>query len=276
MKIKRIFWVFYLVFIKSILMSQVDRVELYQHDGKFQILHIIEPGQTLYRISKMYHIGLDEMRINDEIPNPNILKIGDSLMLFFNRSKFYIIPKNGTVPVYYTVKPGDNLFRISRIILGVHEELIMSLNDRKDSDIKSGEVLHLGYYDINAAATVSVPVSTPNPTYLETSTMDKIIHSEAKSEGKWVTKSGQVMWFEDTDLTDEKYALHISAKPGSEMFIMNPITNRKIKVKVIGNITPNTYPKEIQALLSPGAARALGALDTRFYAKMKYEEPVEN
>lgn len=78
-----------------------------------QAVHVVASGDTLYSISLQYGVSMDEIMAANGMTDPNSLSVGQQI----------IIPAPGSVqPVpptpppggeqVYTVKPGDNLFRI--------------------------------------------------------------------------------------------------------------------------------------------------------------------
>ncbi len=66
------------------------------------------------------------------------------------------------------------------------------------------------------------------------------------------------------------FALHRDAIPGSQIEVYNPFSKKSMSVTVIGEIPETAYPENVKVILSPDTARALGALDERFYVKMSY------
>ena len=66
------------------------------------------------------------------------------------------------------------------------------------------------------------------------------------------------------------YVLSNDAAMNTMMEITNPMGQRKIIARVIGNIPENTYADNVKIVLSPDAAMNLGALDTRFYVRLQY------
>ena len=84
-----------------------------------------------------------------------------------------------------------------------------------------------------------------------------------------VTNSATAYW--DKDFPDEGnlFALHKTARINSYIEITNPMFGRKVLVKVIGRI-PSTYRRDVQIVVSPGVARELGVIDSRFYVRLRY------
>ncbi|WP_461205396.1 glycosyl hydrolase family 18 protein [Clostridium sp. DL1XJH146] len=64
-------------------------------------IHVVRKGQTLWGISQTYSVPLDTLIRSNEIPNPNNLVVGQSI----------VIPIYGS---YHWVKPGESLYQIGR------------------------------------------------------------------------------------------------------------------------------------------------------------------
>jgi spore germination protein len=86
-----------------------------QTDASGQTIHVVAPGDTLFSISQQYGVSQEAIIAANGLTNPNNLVVGQQL----------IIPAPGTTPAtpvpptavpgteqVYTVRPGDNLFRI--------------------------------------------------------------------------------------------------------------------------------------------------------------------
>lgn len=63
-------------------------------------IHVVRPGDTLWRISQMYSVTVDLLAQSNEIPDPNRLVIGQTI----------VIPIWGS---YHWVAPGETLYQIS-------------------------------------------------------------------------------------------------------------------------------------------------------------------
>ena len=91
----------------------------YQGGLNMQI-HVIRPGDTLWAISQAYNFPLSELIAANEIPNPDRLVVGQSI----------IIPIWGS---YHWVAPGETLYAISRRYNTTVQELVRinRINDSK-------------------------------------------------------------------------------------------------------------------------------------------------
>ena len=65
-------------------------------------IHVVRPGDTLWRIAQMYSVTVNLLATSNEIPNPDRLVIGQTI----------VIPIVGS---YHWVTPGESLFQISML-----------------------------------------------------------------------------------------------------------------------------------------------------------------
>ncbi|RKD29502.1 LysM peptidoglycan-binding domain-containing protein [Thermohalobacter berrensis] len=79
------------------------------------IIHVVEPGQTLWEIATYYRVSLGEIINVNELPNPNRLVVGQSL----------IIP---TEDVIHTVRPDESIWQIAQLYRTTVETIIEANN----------------------------------------------------------------------------------------------------------------------------------------------------
>jgi len=117
-----------------------------------EILHVVQPGENLFRIGLQYGISWVTLAQYNGLSNPNDIRAGQTLR----------IPATGTTPptvtpvppgniTYYTVQPGDNLFRIG-LKFGVSWVQIAEANGLVNPN------------QIYAGQTLKIPVNAPGPT----------------------------------------------------------------------------------------------------------------
>lgn len=68
------------------------------------------------------------------------------------------------------------------------------------------------------------------------------------------------------------YLLHKYLPINTMIRITNPVTNQTVLAKVVGKIPDNIYAPEISLVVTTEVARALGAIDKKFYTKITYPE----
>jgi hypothetical protein len=261
-----------LVLTQYIAWSQSDNLQLFVKNDKLFFLHEVEAGNTIYGLSKKYQIDPTLILSFHAMEPAKNLNIGDSLLIQFDRNRYqYDKSEKSLFTLIYVVKQGDTFFKLSRIMLGIKEDKLLMLNQKETTDLKVGEVILMGYY--NQWQVNKNEIDKSNESNLQK--WDDNVNNTDEVSKSWVNDQGVAIWYEDDQFGEEKFVMHSHAIPGTYMLLYNPMNKRKVKAKVIGNIQANTYPKEIQVLLSPAVAKSLGALDTRFYVKFKYEKIVQ-
>lgn len=83
-------------------------------EGDIMQIHVVQPGQSILEIARAYNSTVPAIVRANEIPNPNQLVVGQTM----------VIPIVGS---YYWVQPGDNLYSIGRR-LGISYQTIAQAN----------------------------------------------------------------------------------------------------------------------------------------------------
>lgn len=236
--------------------------------SSFFIETSVEPGLTVYKLSKQYGVSADALLAANPALENGSLRLGEEIFIPILKSQITQQKLDDEAfPVYYEVKPQENMFRIARVYLGVKEEILMLLNHKENTDLNIGERLLLGYF---SAENVEEPEPIEEHTASIGSTMkEKFEYRAAKKVFK--DQTGVGLWFKDTDPGSGMFVLHESAPINSIVAVTNPMFRKTVYAKVIGNIPPKTYPKEVIIVVSPEVAKSLGILDARFFAKIKVE-----
>lgn len=95
------------------------------------LVHVVQPGETLWSISKQYGIDVETLALVNDLDNPDNIKVGQKLFISASQS------------VEYTVQPGDSLWSIS-VAFGVSvEDIARANNIANPSRIKTGQVLSI-------------------------------------------------------------------------------------------------------------------------------------
>lgn len=92
------------------------------------LIHVVAPGDTLFRIAARYGVTVSDLVATNRPPNPENLVVGQAL----------IVP---TTELGYTVRPGDTLFGIAGVF-GVSVASLVAANNIADPNlILPGQVL---------------------------------------------------------------------------------------------------------------------------------------
>jgi hypothetical protein len=73
--------------------GQID-IPIYRHD----ITHVVAPGETLWRLGKMYDVKVEDIMRANNIKSPQELEMGQRLLIP------NAMPLRPVVPLYYSTK----------------------------------------------------------------------------------------------------------------------------------------------------------------------------
>lgn len=93
-------------FTKEILLentSQIPEQEIKPQEEQNEIIYTVKWGDTLNQIARKYGTTASELAKQNNIPNPNLIYVGQKIVIMLSNSKST-----------YTVKKGDTLSRIAR------------------------------------------------------------------------------------------------------------------------------------------------------------------
>ena len=103
-------------------------------------VHVVSEGDSLWSIGARYSLSPREVARNNNIEMNSILKIGQQLNIGNKNIYRTIDSKKRTI--LYSVKQGDNLYRIADLF-GVKAQDIRKLNNLDDSPIMPGQIIKI-------------------------------------------------------------------------------------------------------------------------------------
>lgn len=89
---------------------------------------------------------------------------------------------------------------------------------------------------------------------------------------KLISLGATAYWNKNKSSKKGFYLLHKTLPTNTMIRITNPVTNQTVLAKVVGKIPDNIYAPEISLVVTTEVARALGAIDQKFYTKITYPE----
>jgi murein DD-endopeptidase MepM/ murein hydrolase activator NlpD len=93
------------------------------------LVHKVQPGETLWGISRQYGLDMETLALVNELDNPNNLRVGQQLLI------------SASLSAEYTVQRGDSLWSIAKAF-GVSVDAIAQANGISNpSKIKAGDKL---------------------------------------------------------------------------------------------------------------------------------------
>jgi rare lipoprotein A (peptidoglycan hydrolase) len=142
---------------------------------------------------------------------------------------------------------------------------IVKRNKLKSNTIKKGQLLHMGWMGTEGIQ-LSWRGTDDKPTPHD-ALEGKYKQQHAKY--KEVSSQGICTWNRDNRERGDLYALHREAAIGTVVSITNPANKKTAYAKVIGRIPPN-YGNSTEVVLSPAAAKRLGATQGEFMVRLKF------
>ena len=252
------------------LLSAKDSLFMTVANGKKFVSHPVKAKQTLSAIGRYYSLTLEELyehnpqfrtdptlhagtRVKIPIPNMAIKRY---------KTKKFVASKN--TAIYYKVQEGDNLYQICKRYFDMPVDSIVKRNNLKNSSIRPGQLLLVAWMGTEGV----LPEWRPVRQYTESDAL-KAKYEEAKTKRKEVESQGVCFWQKDSKEKGDLYALHREAAIGTPICITNPMGGRSVYAKVIGRI-PEGYERNVEVVISPEAARNIGARDPKFFVKVKF------
>lgn len=241
-----------------------DTLNVYTDDnGDPYFLHRTAFSTDLRKIAHVFMCPfLSLQKANPQFSQTAVAE-GDIIVIPLDRSILSTSQDDGTsaVPVMYWIQPGETLFRIARRYFDVPVETLVRLNKLQSTNITAGRKILVGWLDTGTRRIYD------HVSRIETS-------EYAPSIGPFygdspVFKAGIAYWNKQSEDTGHLFAMHRTARINSLIEITNPMFNSHVLVKVVGRI-PDTYRNDVEVVISPGVARALGAIDSRFRAELRY------
>jgi membrane-bound lytic murein transglycosylase D len=103
-------------------------------------MHIVSEGDTLWDISKKYNIEISDLVRLNSLDKNSYLQLGQQLTIGNKNIHRNIESKKRTI--LYSVKQGDNLYRISDLF-DVTVESIKEINNFHTSELMPGQIIKI-------------------------------------------------------------------------------------------------------------------------------------
>lgn len=255
---------------KSNLLTAKDSLLLTVESGVKLIHHLVKPKETLFSVAQYYGLSLEELyELHPEYQTDPVLKIGVLISIPIpNRAITRYKGKNFKtaqfVPIFYVVQAGDNLFQICKRYFNMPVDTILQRNLLKSESIYPGQLLHMGWMGVEGIRAEWRTSMAPT-----TGGEHRQRYETEKRSRKEVVSQGVCFWQRNSNEKGDLYALHREAVIGTVMAVTNPMSRKTVYAKVIGRI-PSGYESNIEVVLSPAAARQIGARDPRFFVKVRF------
>lgn len=237
--------------------------------------HQLAKGQTMYSLAKFYGVKLEILyNFNANFSNETPAASGDKVSVPIPDSAIVdwlkAWPRKDFAPVYYTVKPGETLYKIAKTYFGLSPDTLKSRLYLKDTNLKTGQRIQIGWLSTKGIPEEMQAVNR-NPLGLKMQALQQAFQGE-KLVKVPKFQNGAAYWQREKKGSTDFFALHRTAPIGSIIQVTNPLKRKTVYAKVIAKIPDQAYGDDIIVVLSPSVAKLLGAKDPKFFVELKYFE----
>jgi len=239
--------------------------------GEKYFEHTVEKKQTLYSLAKFYGMKLEEVyfynpSLKGGYHSGDIVKIPiPNRCILRYKTEDYI--KEEFIPIYYVVKKGDTLYGISKRVFKMPMDTITNRNPFILHGLSPGQKLQVGWMSIKG-----IPQSYRQEGGGILGQINRKYRTRFLGETftkRTIDHQGISSWKKNSSIQSDFYALHRHAKKGDIIAVTNPMKNRTVYLKVSGKIPETLYGNEVAVVISPFAAKLLGARDPKFFVTVK-------
>jgi len=221
--------------------------------------HIVKAGETLYGISKLYKVSVDDLLKWNELSSSG-LSIGQKLMVTSSSSHSnlteVVAPMKVKGNLVHIVTQGEGLYGIARIY-NVSVDQLIEWNQLQSTSLNIGQEIVVG---LNANSNYVHPIK------IDTAQ----VSLSRRYEIEKVIESGLATIIEGTNTTSKYLALHRTAAVGTIIAVRNEMNNQMVFVRVVGKLPNTGVNAKVIIRISDAAYKKLGAIDPKFRVQLSY------
>lgn len=215
----------------------------YTIDEHGQKLHLVEPKQTLYSLSRMYSVTVEDIRKWNDLPS-NDISIGTHLIVGHNgkitKAAVYIPEEDDAVPAAKVSAGAEPV-----MAPGLKTDPVAEATGRDEGKVELAKV-------------EKREDAEDMPSFRSGETVGKVIETGL---AEVIDQKGEV----------NKYlALHKTAPVGTILQVKNIMNGQTVYVRVIGPLPPTGANEKVVVKISKKAYQKLAALDNRFRVELSY------
>ncbi len=235
--------------------------------GSMYMYHTSDVPLNVFQLARYYGVSSREVMDagklvsrpkDEEFLKAYLIPIGSGKML--DKEDCF---SSDCVPVVYTVRPQETIFRISKRYFNIRPNELKAMNGLVSNDISIGQKLVVGWFSPNTS-----DEEYPVHAALDTSVIEDPFFGASPKRA-----AGLAYWNKAQTDYSNMFAMHNEAAINTFIEITNPMFGTSVLVKVIGKIPPS-FTKDIMLVVSPAVARKLNVLDPRFRAEVRFVEKV--
>ncbi len=235
--------------------------------------HVLVRGQTLFSLARFYGLRVADLQYYNPGLSVQTLKVGQRIRIPIpNRAIVRYLPpevdaRSYFAPIFYIVRKGDTMFSLSRRYFRMPMDTLRQRGDFEGNGLRVGQRIPVGWLSIEG-----IPDSFHNkalPAIFRANYKLQPRFESCAARSRIAEDQGVASWKKEESSKDY-FALHRTAPLRSVLEIYNPMTGRKVYAKIVDRIPPTAYDDNVVVVLSSPTARLLGAIDERFFVRLKY------
>lgn len=253
-----------------------------QGQNMVAIYYKILPQDNLFRIARIYFdTSINQLKIINQMDRNHITPGGKLLIGWIPYSDYlntYLQPEH--IAVVNQVTPEESAISteiendsIEQINYSQRPEEVSTTSPNSDTtpspQSNSNEEVIVSSEDNETVSTSNMDIVWDNNSS-NTSNDDNLSNEE--NDLNMVIEGATAYWNKNKSSKKGKFILHKTLPLDSMVEIYNPVTHASVVAKVVGNIPDNIYAPEIELVVTSEIANALGALDKKFYTKIRYSK----
>ncbi len=236
--------------------------------------HTLKPNQTLFSLARFYGLKAGELTFFNSHLDPERISIGQKIKIPIPNKAIVRKPNRlrnpqTDLPIYHKIKSGETLYRLSKMYYRLPIDTLKSWNNMTTNVVSKDQLLYIGWMSSQGIPD-SLRKNYGGYWWKRSHDLGAKFRAKGTSGKKLRKEKGAAFWQKSTIKSDELFALHRTAKPGSIIKISNPMSRRTVFVKVLGRIPSAKYQDNIKVVVSEQTAKLLGARDPRFFVEVDY------
>lgn len=252
-----------------------------------EMSHKVEPGETLYFISKKYDLSINDLRkSNPVIEDDLIIKPGQILIIPVKNEPTKL---DDSAYKIHVVQTKETLFSISQIYNVEITELIR-LNNLENANIDIGQALKVQKLNVNEAAIYTNPTAITGEgpekeikkekpkqqEFNEDVLLYKQLFDSYDPEGYQINQDKGIGNYLDGSSSGAYLAMVNNVTAEQIIKVRNLMNNKVIYLKVVGPVSTKDADKNIAIKISKSAANDLNIIENRFLAEWTwYSRPLQ-
>lgn len=267
------------------------------------IKHKIFAGETLYSISKLYNLTVEQVAKINGINETAILAIGKVMKIPVESKNFTQDGQSAEtetlVPLHHLVKKSDNLFRISQTYGKLRLDFLKEWNDMNSDIIQDGQKLVIGHLKVDKKRYAEI-ISRTTAADNEQEESGYVISPEKKgtnntepitptkpvtngdddegfftqqftTKGKVTNKNGESATFKTTSgWTDRKYYVLMNNVTPGTIVRLTANNGRSACAKVLGALPEMKENRNLLLRISNATSSLLKITDSKFVLSVTY------